>query len=117
MSTASLADPCTPSLYMGFAGSDVDHRTFQSGYQISRADAFSLVHYYQLAATKVRWMLSVLAAQSVSSLAASVTAFASCFVVGSQLGQLYNNISSGGIGANSGGLGGGDVTIGDGTAA
>jgi len=39
---------------MGFAGSDVNHRTFQSGYQISRVDAFSLVHYYQLAADKVR---------------------------------------------------------------
>ena len=53
MSVASLADPCTPSLYMGFAGSDANRRTFQSGYQISRVDAFSLVHYYQLAADKV----------------------------------------------------------------
>ncbi len=48
-----MADPCTPALYMGFTGSDVNQRTFQSGYQISRVDQFSLIHYYQLAAAKV----------------------------------------------------------------
>lgn len=51
--TSSLTDPCLPSVYLGFSGSDKNQRTFQSGYQITKINQFSLVAFYQRAASTV----------------------------------------------------------------
>lgn len=50
----TFSDPCLPAVYVGFAGSDKRHRTFQSGYQITKINQFSLVAFYQRAASTVR---------------------------------------------------------------
>lgn len=61
----NLTDPCLPSVYLGFSGSDRYQRTFQSGYQITKINQFSLVAYYQRAASTV-----CSAVQNVSTLSA-----------------------------------------------
>ena len=51
--SGTFSDPCLPAVYLGFAGSDKHHRTFQSGYQITKINQFSLVAFYQRAANTV----------------------------------------------------------------
>lgn len=52
--SGDLTDPCLPSVYLGFSGSDKHQRTFQSGYQITKINQFSLVAFYQRASAVVR---------------------------------------------------------------
>jgi hypothetical protein len=60
--SGNLTDPCLPSVYLGFSGNDVHQRTFQSGYQITKINQFSLVAFYQRASAVVTSLMHALCA-------------------------------------------------------
>ena len=108
--SGNLTDPCLPSVYLGFSGDDVHQRTFQSGYQITKINQFSLVAFYQRASAVVCSASGCPVCYSIRSYHLWHTCAKGLNIVlwSVQLSGIYDTIASGGLGGsgvNDGGIG------------